>query len=100
MDDPDAPMKTWVHWVVWNIPPETNDIPERASLGKVGVNDFGRPGYGGPCPPPGSSHAYRFKLYALDTKLDLKEGATKAELEEAMAGHIITMAEFTGTFKR
>jgi len=89
VDDPDAPKGTWVHWVVWNIGPDTTDIPANSVPGGAlqGTNDFGKRSYGGPCPPSGT-HRYFFKLYALDISLALKIGATKVQLEEAMKGHI------------
>lgn len=105
-DDPDAPRATWVHWVVYNIPGTTHEIPEGAgktattSIGVQGRNDFGPAGYGGPCPPPGKPHRYFFKLYALDTKLDLKPGATKKDLESAMQGHMLANADLMGTYQR
>jgi len=101
VDDPDAPAKTWVHWVVWNIRAETKEIP----AGSVppgalqGRNDFGRPGWGGPCPPSGT-HRYFFKLYALDALLPLPSGASKAQLEEAMKGHVLEKAELIGLYRR
>jgi Raf kinase inhibitor-like YbhB/YbcL family protein len=101
VDDPDAPMGTWVHWVVWNIGSGTKEIPEnsvpRGAL--QGTNDFRKQGYGGPCPPSGT-HRYFFKLYALDASLPLKAGATKAELERAMKGHVIAQAELVGLYRR
>jgi Raf kinase inhibitor-like YbhB/YbcL family protein len=100
VDDPDAPMGTWVHWVAWNIPPDKTEIAEGEQPGMQGTNDFKRPGYGGPCPPPGPSHTYRFKIYALDAMLELGEGATKAELEQAMEGHILAQAELDGEYQR
>lgn len=107
MDDPDAPVGTWVHWVLYDLPASTRELPEGvprdselASGARQGRNDFRRIGYGGPCPPPGPAHRYFFKLYALDGKLNLKAGATKAELLRAMAGHIKGQAELAGRFKR
>ncbi len=97
-DDPDAPMGTWVHWVVFNIP-VISRIEEDSVPGKQGINDFGRLNYGGPCPPLGT-HRYIFKAYALDTELNLEEGLTKADLEKAMAGHILAKAELTGLYKK
>src|SRR5215831_6002645 len=95
-DDPDAPRGTWVHWVLFNLPPEARDIPEEMAGLHVfgngaiqGKNDFGGIGYGGPAPPKGKPHRYFFKLYALDTTLDLPAGATKAQVESAMKGHIV-----------
>ncbi len=101
VDDPDAPAGTWVHWVVWDIPPETgeireNSVPAGASQGK---NDWGRNSYGGPCPPSGS-HRYFFKLYALDATLNLGADTTKKGLEKAMEGHVIARAELIGVYKR
>jgi hypothetical protein len=98
VDDPDAPMGTWVHWVAFDIPlinrAEENSIP-----GKQGRNDFGREDYGGPCPPSGT-HRYFFKIYALDKILNLTEGITKEELEKAMEGHILGQAELIGLYKK
>lgn len=101
MDDPDAPAGTWVHWVLWDINPSVKEIKE-ASLpagGKEGINDFRKTRYGGPCPPSGT-HGYFFKLYALDTTLDLKKDAKKSDLERAMHGHIISKAEVVGLYER
>lgn len=98
MDDPDAPMGTWVHWVVFDIP-VTNHIDENSIPGKQGINDFRRRNYGGPCPPSGT-HRYFFKIYALDKKLDLSEGVSKQDLEKAMQGHILDKAELIGLYKR
>ena len=105
-DDPDAPVGTWVHWVLFNIPPDetklTADVGPEASLGSGaihGTNDFRRLGYGGPC-PPGGTHRYYFKLYALDTRLDLQSGATKAQVEDAMKGHILAEGRLMGKYKR
>lgn len=99
MDDPDAPMGTWVHWVVFDIPVATAQIQENSIPGKQGYNDFQRNDYGGPCPPSGT-HRYFFKLYALDTILNLKEGIRKQELEKAMEGHILAKAELIGLYKK
>ena len=92
VDDPDAPMGTWVHWVIWNLPASLTGISEGENLffGR-GENDFKTLLYGGPCPPSGT-HRYFFKLYALDTELELEDGATKEELQQAMKGHIIESA--------
>ena len=98
IDDPDAPMGTWVHWVVFDIPP-TNRIAENSVPGRQGWNDFGKRDYGGPCPPSGT-HRYFHKIYALDTVLNLKEGAKKKELEKAMQGHILGHAELIGLYKK
>ena len=99
VDDPDAPMGIWVHWVVFNIPPAQFGIPAGTSPGMQGANDFGRNAYGGPCPPNGT-HRYFFKLYALDSVLDLNEGATKDEVEKAMEGHIIGQAQLIGLYNK
>jgi len=106
VDDPDAPVGTWTHWVIWNIPAKTTALPEsvtkteEASGALQGKNDFKRIGYGGPCPPPGKPHRYFFKLYALDTRLELKAGASKNELERAIKGHILAQAELVGKYAR
>lgn len=105
-DDPDAPAGTWVHWVVYNIPANTYELPAgmqrtaTTSAGGQGINDFRRIGYGGPCPPPGKPHRYFFKLYALDTEVSLKTGPTKKDVEAAMQGHILATAELMGTYQR
>lgn len=105
-DDPDAPMGTWVHWVVFNIPADTTKLEEKIPAGDKlkngalqGRNDFPDTGWGGPCPPSGT-HRYFFKIYALDTLLSLKPGATKAELLKAMEGHITGQGEIIGKYKR
>ena len=98
MDDPDAPMGTWVHWVVFNIPVSTR-IEENSAPGTLGMNTARKLEYHGPCPPSGT-HRYFFKLYALDTILTLKEGASKAALEKAMEGHTIDKAELIGLYKK
>src|SRR5712692_1015859 len=105
-DDPDAPAGTWVHWVLYNLPadrlgmvenvPTTDNVP---GGGLQGTNDFQKIGYGGPCPPSGT-HRYFFKLYALDSELPLKPGATKADLEKAMEGHVVTQGQLMGTYRR
>jgi len=101
VDDPDAPAGTWVHWVVWNIDPTTDEIRENTvpSGALQGINDFRKHDYGGPCPPSGT-HRYFFKLYALDTMLNLGPKANKAELEHAMKGHIIVQGELIGLYRR
>jgi len=101
VDDPDAPMGTFLHWLVFNIPSETklieeNSIPQGAKLGK---NDFGKNSYGGPCPPYGQ-HRYFFKLYALDATLDLENGVTLSEIKSAMRNHILSEAELIGLYQR
>ena len=98
VDDPDAPMGTWVHWVVFNIP-VTSQIQEHSVPGRQGLNDFRKKDYGGPCPPSGT-HRYFFKLYALDIELDLEESARKGDVEEAMEGHILAQTELIGLYKR
>lgn len=107
MDDPDAPVGTWVHWVLYNLPPETRDLPEGVPTtetfpngAKQGMNDFRKTGYGGPCPPKGPAHRYFFKLYALDTTLSLGAKATKQEVEKAMKGHILAEAQLMGKYGR
>lgn len=105
-DDPDAPGSTWVHWVAYNIPPETNKLDENVKPEKEfkdgmrqGNNSWPKIGYGGPCPPSGI-HRYYFKLYALDTMLELKLGATKAQVLHAMKGHILAEGQLMGKYKR
>jgi len=98
VDDPDAPMGTWVHWVVFNIP-VISRIEENSVVGTQGINDSGGINYHGPCPPSGT-HRYYFKIYALDTLLNLKEGISKKELEKAMQGHILDKAELCGLYSR
>lgn len=98
MDDPDAPIGTWVHWVVYNIS-VISRIEEDSIPGTQGSNDFGRKNYGGPCPPSGT-HRYFFKIYALDVQLNLPEGLTKEGLEKAMEGHILAKAELIGLYKK
>ncbi len=105
-DDPDAPVGDWVHWIVFNIPPNTKELKESASNKKLlpkgaieGLNDWNRIGYGGPCPPSGI-HRYFFKLYALDCELSLKQGATKKQLLEAIKGHVLSQAELIGKYQR
>lgn len=101
IDDPDAPTKTWVHWVVYNISPNATGVDENSvpKNGIEGMTDFGKPGYGGPCPPSGT-HRYFFKLYALDIVLDLPEGATKQMVEQKMQGHIIDQSELIGLYSK
>ena len=107
MDDPDAPVGTWVHWVLYDLPATTSELAEDAPKSqylaggaKQGLNDFRHLGYGGPCPPRGNPHRYFFKLYALDVVLDLKPGLTKKELEQAMEKHILAQAQLMGTYQR
>lgn len=100
MDDPDAPAGVWVHWVVFNIPPETRVIEAGTEpTGRAGKNSWGRAGYGGPCPPSGV-HRYVFTLYALDEELALPEGGGKKELERAMEGRILAQAALVGLYER
>jgi hypothetical protein len=105
-DDPDAPMGTWVHWVLFNLPADITEfrenVPPEKKLengAKQGMNDFRKIGYGGPC-PPGGTHRYFFKLYALDTEINLEAGATKAELLKAMEGHILAEGQLLGRYER
>jgi hypothetical protein len=105
--DPDAPGRTFVHWVLYGLPAETRALPEAlpgigqlADGSRQGRNDFGDLGYGGPCPPPGSPHHYIFTLYALDAKLNLPVGATRVQVEAAMQGHILARGELIGLFQR
>lgn len=107
MDDPDAPMGTWVHWVLFNIPADRRALPEnipaedQLSDGSLhGSNSWRRSDYGGPCPPSGSTHRYVFKLYALGTKLDLGASATKQQVLDAMDGHVMAYGELVGTYSR
>ena len=105
-DDPDAPMGTWVHWVLFNLPAETRELEENIPADKIlpngakhGITDFRRLGYGGPCPPSGT-HRYFFKVYALDSVLDLSAGATKEQLVTASQGHILAQGQLMGKYKR
>lgn len=105
-DDPDAPGGTWVHWVIFNIPSDTKDLAESLPREKElpngarqGTNDFRKIGYGGPC-PPGGTHRYNFKIYSLDTDLALEAGATKAQLLQAMKGHVLGEGQLMGRYKR
>jgi Raf kinase inhibitor-like YbhB/YbcL family protein len=106
VDDPDAPSGTWVHWVVYDLPPAIDSLPENVPKtdtlpggGKQGKTDFNRIGWNGPC-PPGGTHRYFFKIYVLDIMLDLPAGKTKHEIEKAMKGHIQATGELAGTYKR
>jgi len=106
-DDPDAPSGTFTHWVIFNIPPDSKGLPETMSLtprltdGSIqGINDFGLIGYGGPCPPPGKPHRYRFNLYALDKQLDLNAGSSKNQVLNAIKNHILAQGQITGTYQR
>ena len=107
VDDPDAPRGTFDHWIVWNIPPHIQSLSESAKelfeeerTIKQGLNDFKELSYRGPCPPAGKPHRYFFKLYALDTLLNLEEGASKQEVEKAMQGHILDQTALVGTYQR
>jgi Raf kinase inhibitor-like YbhB/YbcL family protein len=106
-DDPDAPSGTFTHWVLFNLPPDTRElkaaIPTRETLdsgAKQGKNDFGKIGYGGPAPPKGKPHHYYFKLYALDTTLDLPAGASKEKVPAAMKGHVLAEGRLMGLYQR
>jgi Raf kinase inhibitor-like YbhB/YbcL family protein len=99
VDDPDAPMGTFDHWVVWNIPPTTRIIEENTAPGKEGISSYGKHSYGGPCPPSGT-HRYFFKVYALDTQLDLKLSSTKRDVEKAMKEHVLAEGELVGVYSR
>jgi hypothetical protein len=105
-DDPDAPGKTWVHWVLYNLPPGSKGLPEGVPAtkdvpggGAQGNNDFRKIGYGGPCPPSGT-HRYFFKLYALDGQVSLPPGATKQDLLRAMEGHVLAEGKLSGKYTR
>ena len=99
VDDPDAPMGTFDHWVVWNIPATTRRIEENTIPGTEGVSSYRKHAYGGPCPPYGT-HRYFFKVYALDMQLDLKSDSTKRDVEKAMKGHILAEGELVGLYSR
>ena len=105
-DDPDAPMGTWVHWVLFNLPSDAKELAENIppvetlpNGARQGLSDFGRIGYGGPCPPSGT-HRYFFKIYALDTEIGLEAGANKRQLLKAMKGHILEQGQLVGKYKR
>jgi len=105
-DDPDAPMGTWVHWVLFSIPAHIMELPAKIPPEKIiqngakhGMNDFRKFGYGGPC-PPGGTHRYYFKLYALDTEINLEAGITKAQLLKTMEGHILAEGQLMGRYSR
>jgi Raf kinase inhibitor-like YbhB/YbcL family protein len=99
-DDPDAPSGLFTHWLVWNIPPQTSSIAEgSAPKGVHGTNDFGKPGYKGPCPPPGT-HRYSFKVFALDRELDLRSGAKRRQVDAAMKDHVIAQGVLVGRYAR
>ena len=99
-DDPDAPGGLFTHWLVWNILPQTNSIAEgSAPRGMQGTNDFGKSGYGAPCPPSGM-HRYYFRVFALDRELDLRSGAKRSQLDAAMKGHVIAQGELIGRYAK
>ena len=105
VDDPDAPVGTWVHWLVWNIAGDQTGLIESIRQGErhvvQGLNDFKQLGWGGPCPPPGNgAHRYYFRLYALNTELALPTGASRAQLDAAMVGHVVGTGEWQGRFER
>lgn len=111
VDDPDAPGQTFTHWVLFNLPGDTTSLSRNLDVDtefadaeptpREGANDFGDVGYGGPCPPPGDgAHRYFFRLYALDTTLDLEQGATKEQVTDAMDGHVVGQADLVGTYER
>jgi Raf kinase inhibitor-like YbhB/YbcL family protein len=107
VDDPDAPAGTWAHWVLYDVSPDRTALPEGMpadervpGMGVQGVNDFRRVGWGGPCPPPGRAHRYVFRLYALDARLRLPPRATKADVLEAIEGHVLAQAELVGRYRR
>lgn len=105
VDDPDAPMGVWTHWIVFNLPGDASGLPEDAASfvaasASQGVNDFKHAKYDGPCPPAGKVHRYFFKIYALDTKIDLPSGAPRKDVEAAMANHILAEGQLMGTYQR
>jgi Raf kinase inhibitor-like YbhB/YbcL family protein len=106
-EDPDAQRGMWVHWVIFNLPADAVEleegVPPLAELpsgARQGNNDWGRPGYGGPCPPPGNAHRYFFRLYALDTVLNLAPGVSQTDLQSAMSGHVLADTSLMGTYQR
>ncbi len=105
VDDPDAPAGTWNHWLLWDIPASVHVLAQGMKPGQLGIsgaNDFGKPGYGGPCPPKGHGrHRYFFKLYALDVaSIELRPGSRRPELDRALKGHILAQTEYMGTYER
>ena len=107
VDDPDAPLGVFVHWVIFDMPPDLTGLTEGVAktptlpgLGVQGIADFRKPGYGGPCPPQGKPHHYFFRLYALDSLLNLPAGAKRAEVEKAMQGHILATGQLIGVYSR
>jgi Raf kinase inhibitor-like YbhB/YbcL family protein len=100
VDDPDAPSGLFTHWIVWNIAPQIGTVGEAsAPRGVQGINDFGKSGYGGPCPPSGT-HRYYFKIFALDRELDLPPGAKRSQLDSAMKGHVVAQGQLMGRYSR
>jgi Raf kinase inhibitor-like YbhB/YbcL family protein len=100
VDDPDAPSGLFTHWIVWNISPQTNEIAEgSAPKGVQGTSDFGKSGYGGPCPPSGT-HRYYFKIFALDRELNLPSGTKRNQLDAAMKGHVVAQGDLMGRYSR
>jgi Raf kinase inhibitor-like YbhB/YbcL family protein len=107
VDDPDAPGRTFTHWIIYNIPARRNELPEGVRGEKIikkncsqGLNDFRQMGYGGPCPPHGKPHHYHFHLYALDTVIDVPSGVPRSAVQGAMKGHILAEAEIVGLYQR
>jgi Raf kinase inhibitor-like YbhB/YbcL family protein len=106
VDDPDAPVGTFTHWLLYNLDAGAKELQENVAQTErlpgalQGRNDFRRIGYGGPCPPPGKPHRYYFKLYALDSTLNLQPGATRSDVDQAMQGHVVGQAQIMGKFKR
>jgi Raf kinase inhibitor-like YbhB/YbcL family protein len=107
-EDPDAPAGTWTHWLIFDLPPSARSLPEGVGQmidklpdgGRQGANDFGKIGYGGPCPPPGKPHRYFFKLYAVDRKLDLEPSSTRARFDQAIEHHVLDEADWMGRYRR
>jgi len=105
-EDPDSPTGLWTHWIVFNLSTDTSDLVENytksspAPGAKQGTNDFKKFGYGGPCPPAGKMHRYFFRIFALDTTLNLPVGATRKEVDAAMAKHVLAMGQLMGTYQR
>ena len=106
-DDPDAPSGTWQHWLLYNLAPDACELdtgvpprPELPSGARQGINDFGRIGYGGPCPPQGKAHRYFFRLHALDIALNLPPGVNRSDLDGAMEGHVLAVGTLMGTYER
>jgi len=101
VDDPDAPVGLWVHWTVWNMDLSVKEIKENSvpAGGVLGMTSFGKPGYGGPCPPSGE-HRYFFKIFALDIELNISTESEKEDLEEVMLGHVLDKAEIVGVYSR